>query len=67
MLERRAIIESAAQDSSDDDDGTIASLDKCEAIVTSTFTKFAAPIQIPLFDDLVKEHGTSPDKLEYTG
>ena len=64
--ERRAIIDSAAQDLSDDD-RTIASLDKGEAMVTSIFTKFAVPIQIPLFDDLVKEQKTSPDRLKYTG
>ncbi len=63
--ERRAIIDSAAQDLSDDG-RTIASLDKGEAIVTSIFTKFAVPIQIPLFEDLVKEQ-KPPDKLQYTG
>jgi DNA helicase HerA-like ATPase len=64
--ERRAIIDSAAQDLADDD-RTIASLDKGEAIVTSIFTKFAVPIQIPLFDDLVKEQKASPQRLQYTG
>ena len=64
--ERRAIIDSAAQDLADDD-RTIASLDKGEAIVTSIFTKFAVPIQIPLFDDLVKEQKASPQKLQYAG
>lgn len=66
--ERRALIDSAAQDLADDD-RMIASLDKGEAIVTSIFTKFAVPIQIPLFEDLVKEQ-KSPSKqpsLEYTG
>ncbi len=51
--ERRALIDSAAQDLSDDSQ-TIASLDKGEAIITSNFTKFAIPIKIPLFSDLVK-------------
>jgi len=46
--ERQALIESASQDLSDDD-RTIASLDKGEAIVTSVFVPFALPIQIPLF------------------
>ena len=64
--ERRAIIDSAAQDLADDD-RTIASLDKGEAIVTSIFTKFAVPIQIPFFDDLVKEQKASPERLQYTG
>lgn len=51
--ERRAIIESAAQDLSDDYQN-IGSLDKGEAIVTSNFTKFAIPIKIPLFEDIIK-------------
>jgi hypothetical protein len=66
--ERHALIESAAQDLSDDD-RMIASLDKGEAIVTTIFTKFAVPIQIPLFEDYVKEQkgsGKQPN-LEYTG
>lgn len=53
--ERRALIDSAAQDLSDDYQ-TIGSLDKGEAIVTSTFTKFAVPIQIPLFDYFIEEY-----------
>ncbi len=52
--ERRAIIDSAAQDLSGDFQ-TIGSLDKGEAIITSTFTKFAIPISIPLFEDFIKE------------
>lgn len=52
--ERKAIIESAAQDLSDDYQN-IGSLDKGEAIITSNFTKFAIPIMIPLFEDLVKK------------
>jgi hypothetical protein len=51
--ERHAIMESAAQDLSDDD-RTIASLDKGEAIVSSIFTRFAVPIYMPLFDEFVK-------------
>jgi len=51
--ERRAIIESAAQDLSTDD-RTIASLDKGEALVSSNFTKFAIPIKIPLFEEYAK-------------
>ena len=50
--ERQAIIESAAQDLSQDD-RTIASLDKGEAIITSTFTKFATPVRIPFFQQTV--------------
>ena len=51
--ERNAVIESAAQDLSCDQ-RTIASLDKGEALVTSTFTKFAVPIKVPLFSDFVR-------------
>ena len=51
--ERQALIDSAAQDLSEDD-RTIASLDKGEALITSTFVKFATPIKIPLFDEIVK-------------
>ncbi len=50
--ERQAVIESAAQDLSQDD-RAIASLDKGEAIVTSNFAPFALPVKVPLFDDLV--------------
>ena len=52
--ERKAIIESAAQDLSEDYQ-TIASLDKGEAIISSNFTKFAIPIKIPLFEDIVRK------------
>ncbi len=52
--ERQAVIESAAQDLSDDN-RNIASLDKGEAIITSNFARFAMPIKIPLF-------GLNPEK-----
>jgi len=66
--ERRAVIDSAAQDL-EDDDQMIASLDKGEAIVTSIFTRFAVPIQIPLFESLVNEQKAARKQsdLEYTG
>ena len=48
--ERQAMIESASQDLSTDD-RAIASLDKGEAIVTSTFVPFALPIKIPRFEE----------------
>ena len=54
VAERRAVMESSAQDLSDED-RTIASLDKGEAIVSSIFTKFAVPIYTPLFEDIVAE------------
>jgi uncharacterized protein len=52
--ERQAIIESAAQDLSDDN-RNIASLDKGEAIITSNFARFATPVSIPYFKEVVKE------------
>jgi uncharacterized protein len=52
--ERQAIIESASQDLSEDN-RNIASLDIGEAIITSNFAKFALPIKIPLFEDLIKQ------------
>jgi DNA helicase HerA-like ATPase len=66
VTERHAIINSAAQDLSDDD-RTIASLDKGEAIVSSIFTKFAVPIQIPLFEEMIGEQAPKKEHLEYKG
>jgi uncharacterized protein len=54
VAERHAVMDSSAQDLSDDD-RTIASLDKGEAIVSSIFTKFAVPIYTPLFETVVAE------------
>lgn len=51
--ERQAVIESSPQDLSRDD-RNIAALDKGEALITSTFTKFAVPVKIPLFKDIAK-------------
>ncbi len=64
--ERAAIIESSSQDLSDDN-RTIASLDKGEAVVSSNFVSFATPVKIPLFDDLVKEKKDSTVKKEFSG
>ena len=64
--ERQAIIESASQDLSTDN-RNIASLDKGEAIISSTFTKFAIPIKIPLFQTYVKENKPKDEKLDYSG
>ena len=50
--ERSAIIQSASQDLSSDDKN-IARLDKGEAIISSNFARFAVPIKIPLFEELV--------------
>jgi len=59
--ERHAVMESAAQDLSDED-RTIASLDKGEAIVTSIFTRFAVPIYTPLFEEMVEKSGQKPSR-----
>jgi uncharacterized protein len=52
--ERQAVMESSSQDLSQDS-RNIASLDKGEALVSSTFTRFAVPIKIPFFPEFVKE------------
>ena len=66
VSERSAIINSAAQDLSADD-RNIASLDIGEAIITSNFTKFAVPVQTPLFEDHIKqfEKITSKEKRRF--
>ena len=62
--ERQAIIESAAQDLSSDN-RNIASLDKGEAIITSNFARFAIPIKIPFFDELIeKKEKTKENKFQ---
>ncbi|MBT8171467.1 ATP-binding protein [Candidatus Bathyarchaeota archaeon] len=53
VTERRAVMESACQDLSSDDQA-ISSLDIGEAIVSSTFTKFAVPVNFPKFEDIVE-------------
>jgi uncharacterized protein len=63
--ERAAIIDSASQDLSSDDQN-IASLDKGEAIISSNFTKFAIPIQIPLFEDYIKKTENTAETKEKT-
>jgi uncharacterized protein len=66
--ERKAIIESSPQDLSRDD-RAIASLDIGEAIVTSTFSRFAIPVKIPLFHKLLKQsaHESPPAQTAYPG
>lgn len=61
--ERAAIINSAAQDLSDED-RTIASLDKGEAIVSSIFAKFALPVYTPIFEEFVKSKGSKSDEFD---
>jgi len=52
--EREAIISSAPQDLSKDS-RTIASLDRGEAIVSSIFSKFAVPVEIPAFENYAEK------------
>ncbi len=52
--ERQAIIESAAQDLSQDG-RNIASLDRGEAVITSNFARFAIPIKTPLFREYAQK------------
>ncbi|MFQ5474423.1 MAG: ATP-binding protein [Candidatus Nanoarchaeia archaeon] len=64
--ERQAIIDNSAQDLSTDG-RAIASLDKGEAIVTSTFVKFPLPIKAPLFDDILKSVPSGNQKRSFSG
>lgn len=64
--ERSAIIDSASQDLSADDQN-IASLDKGEAIISSNFTRFAIPIKVPLFEDYIENNLTEPKPANKTG
>ncbi len=65
--ERQAIIDSASQDLSADN-RNIASLDKGEAIISSNFARFATPIKIPLFSEMVKESKVKEGhKQEFAG
>jgi len=65
--ERDAIIQSSAQDLSDDD-RNIASLDKGEAIISSNFAKFATPVKIPLFEEFVKkDKGKESVRKDFSG
>ncbi len=64
--ERKSLVESAPQDLSKDDK-SIASLDIGEAVVTSTFTKFAVPTTIPLFENIVDEKQKEKTQKSYTG
>jgi len=64
--EREAIIQSSAQDLSDDD-RNIASLDKGEAIISSNFAKFATPVKIPLFEEFVKKDKKEEIRKDFGG
>lgn len=64
--EREAIIQSSAQDLSDDD-RNIASLDKGEAIISSNFAKFATPVKIPLFEEFVKKDNKGKVRKDFSG
>ena len=62
--ERQAVIESAAQDLSDND-RAIASLDRGEAIVTSCFVPFAVPLKIPILAKKSSEN--SQQRMDFGG
>lgn len=64
--ERQALIESAAQDLSSDE-RNIASLDVGEAIVSSNFAKFAIPVKIPFFNDIVEAAKQKQSKQSFDG
>lgn len=64
--ERRAVIDSAAQDLSKDE-RTIASLDVGEAVITSNFTKFAMPIKVPYFEDTVAQSKKNQHATKFSG
>lgn len=64
QAERQAVIESASQDLSDDSKA-IASLDVGEAMITSNFMKFAVPVKIPLFSNLVKDYQNKHNAEKY--
>ena len=61
MNERQAIIESASQDLSSDS-RNIAALDKGECIISSNFARFAIPVKIPFFKDIVAKDLADKDK-----
>jgi len=61
--ERQAVIDSAAQDLSQDD-RAIAGLDKGEAIITTNFSPFAIPVKVPLFEDYVKSQQKAIPKAQ---
>ncbi len=63
--ERQAVIESSPQDLSQDN-RNIASLDKGEALVTSTFTRFAVPVKVPLFKEFARRE-EKKEELDYMG
>ena len=64
--ERVAMIDSASQDLSDDD-RTIASLGRGEAIITSSFAPFAIPIKVPPFEETVGKDKVVPQQKRLFG
>jgi DNA helicase HerA-like ATPase len=63
-MERKRLIESASQDLTAYDQ-LIAGLDKGEAIISSIFSKFPVPIQVPLFEEVAKG-GIEGKKVQQT-
>lgn len=66
--ERLAVIESSAQDLSQDN-RNIASLDKGEALITSNFARFATPIKADLFEEYAEKDidKGKQEKLNFSG
>lgn len=64
--ERQAVIESSSQDLGTDN-RNIASLDKGEAIITSSFARFATPIKIPFFNDFAKKSNEQKVQNSFQG
>ena len=64
--ERQAVMESSPQDLSQDS-RNIAALDKGEALVTSTFTRFAVPVKVPLFKEFVSRSKRESGERHYIG
>lgn len=60
-VDRDAVINSASQNISDESN-EIQMLDKGEAIITSPFIDFPVPVQIFLFDDVLKNDNTDSPK-----
>jgi len=63
--EREALINSSAQDLSNEEE-EIASLDVGEAIVTSSFLRMAVPVKVPRFEDLAAGAVQQRGKLNLT-
>jgi hypothetical protein len=50
-----------------EDDRNIASLDIGDALISSNFSKFAIPVKIPDFEDIVKNSEKEKVKKDFSG